>query len=856
MASINPLLSKYEIVPQTGYRPVVGNPYGQGSGRPAIAPMSLPNIGNLARMGKQQLAKEFANPSGQMAVDVFGNLAADVIGAPTDLIGLMRGAPMEGYKPFSPSAMPQSTGSPMLGSENIRQKLKAAGITSGEERPLTEIGLGLLSPAAIMKGPAIARAAGRTAAETAVNKLVDLEQKYGLPTSPTMNIVPAQGNLNLTTRLDEQIKGPETQTVFDLLKQVQGKPGVTREGLKQIAAKLPDSSAKITKQQFTETIPASQYDKVDLKSSGDSIEHYFDVATNEVTAEEMAMAAGIRDEYVQELMDLRFGFATLDELTPDARRQISRVYGIDDSVSPDLIPSIIDDINADYGRELIYERTYDLMEEAGGAVEGYPYEGVQRLVTSKEPHDYFEFGVTHPSQTGEYRHYSSDSAPEGLVGHVRGSYSATEPMILEGNIKTRPNSYVPEEFQADVQKHGEAQEGPLHQVHGTLFKSAIQDAAERGADYFYLPTSRAIGKVRNSPGGEYATIYDDSVVKEGLNQLTQIPGAEIIETPRQVPWTYRWTNDPKKDVFNVLGIPKKQQYFAEQYASHPYFGSGRVEDTIRVTDEETAKQGKAFLEWVNKNIPIRERSEGMTPEIQLARMIKEIEDTRLNQIEKAAQNPDEFPYYVIKMSPEAREYILEGPGQSAPGLGYAAGGLVASDYDEEQIDRLSDEIFNFAKGGVVDKVARAGRKGQYMMADLVGLKPEVQYATETPERYFPANEQHNSRGDAMRHILFQAELMRKYGETPAKIIGFMHENLSGPQGDAEKAMDEYNDRLGREIGRVATDRADLERRALEAIEKRQARTLSKEQMSQGYAEGGLVYNDDEINNLADQLLGA
>jgi hypothetical protein len=32
--------------------------------------------------------------------------------------------------------------------------------------------------------------------------------------------------------------------------------------------------------------------------------------------------------------------------------------------------------------------------------------------------------------------------------------------------------------------------------------------------------------------------------------------------------------------------------------------------------------------------------------------------------------------------------------------------------------------------------------------------------------------------------------------------------------------------------------------------------LTKEQMGEGYAEGGLVYNDEEINNLADQLLGA
>jgi hypothetical protein len=172
----------------------------------------------------------------------------------------------------------------------------------------------------------------------------------------------------------------------------------------------------------------------------------------------------------------------------------------------------------------------------------------------------------------------------------------------------------------------------------------------------------------------------------------------------------------------------------------------------------------------------------------------------------------------------------------------------------------------FAKGGKVSaepreneyvtKAARYGRKGQYQMANLIGIKPEVEFATVIPERYYPANEQHNARGDAMRHMLLQAQLMQKYGETPAKIIGWMHENLSGPQGDAEKAMDEYNDRLGREIGRVAKDKADMAYRAMQAIDKQQAKTLTKEQMGEGYAEGGLVYNDEEINNLADQLLGA
>jgi hypothetical protein len=176
---------------------------------------------------------------------------------------------------------------------------------------------------------------------------------------------------------------------------------------------------------------------------------------------------------------------------------------------------------------------------------------------------------------------------------------------------------------------------------------------------------------------------------------------------------------------------------------------------------------------------------------------------------------------------------------------FAEGGLVDSDdIDYDEAYEFIDSSEGFAEGGVVDKIARAGRKGQYKIAELVGLRPEVEFATEIPERYFPANEQHNARGDAMRHMLLQAQLMQKYGETPAKVIGWLHENLSGPQGDAEKAMDVYNDRLGRDIGRVAKDKADMAYRALQAIEKNQAKTLTKEQMGEGYAEGGLVYNEE------------
>jgi hypothetical protein len=136
------------------------------------------------------------------------------------------------------------------------------------------------------------------------------------------------------------------------------------------------------------------------------------------------------------------------------------------------------------------------------------------------------------------------------------------------------------------------------------------------------------------------------------------------------------------------------------------------------------------------------------------------------------------------------------------------------------------------------------------------MKPEVEFATVIPEKYFPANEQHNARGDAMRHMLLQAQLMQKYGETPAKIFGWMHENLSGPQGDAEQAMDEYNDILGRQIGAKARSEQEMIDMARQYISSKKAKSLKQDDSPDGYARGGLVYNSEEINNLADQLLGA
>ncbi len=201
-----------------GYRPVVGSPYGKGSGRPVTPQATFPDMSTLAltgkilaRKGKEQLKKELANPSPQMAVDILGNLAADIVGMPSDLIEGAKGEPINTKglnKPYNTSTMQQGKGKPMLGSENLYAQLKNAGITSGEERPLTETALGLISPAAIAKGPKAVKALAKEAAR-------QIETGTGLGkymVEPRMNVVKPEGGQwadSATAKIKNNFEDPQ-----------------------------------------------------------------------------------------------------------------------------------------------------------------------------------------------------------------------------------------------------------------------------------------------------------------------------------------------------------------------------------------------------------------------------------------------------------------------------------------------------------------------------------------------------------------------------------------------------------------------------------------------------------------------
>jgi hypothetical protein len=140
-----------------------------------------------------------------------------------------------------------------------------------------------------------------------------------------------------------------------------------------------------------------------------------------------------------------------------------------------------------------------------------------------------------------------------------------------------------------------------------------------------------------------------------------------------------------------------------------------------------------------------------------------------------------------------------------------------------------------------DKVARWGRQGQEGFANMIGLGEEVKFANAIPEFYFPKDEQLDGRGDAMRHMLLQAQIAKKLGKTPSEMASYIHENwLTGGQSDAEGEMDKANDALGMNIGLRSKDKADMAYQALQAIKSGEAKTIAKTKKPKKFEDGGEV----------------
>ena len=563
---------------------------------------------------------------------------------------------------------------------------------------------------------------------------------------PEVRIVKPKGNLNLSPAIRaEALKGPEKQTIESFRQQAAKLPGVTKGGFEEqimpMIRALPESSTKsvITKEQFESLVPPSEYGKVDLKGgAANAYEHYMDLAGDQLNNnyEDVVRATmervGLNYDDIrayQQYVDFMNGSTNVDRSFMDAMRRA----GVSNA---DQLSNLETEVFGD----LVSIHARDMMEnDVDNVVGQYTYGSYQRLMATPSADDpgYFEVGVTHPSaEYGGYRHYQGVDQP--LIGHIRGTY--LEPDMPEESyevvhdwasgrpsrgildiFKAKPNSVVIEELQSDVQKGDYGQKEALRQVHGTLFKAAVQDALERGADTVYMPTSVPIAAVRGAMPPKYTSIYDQQVVKEGLNPLKQIPGVSV----------------------------------------------------------------------------------------------------------KPIEHNGKITYFEIDFTPEAKKYILEGPGQLAPG--YADGGAVEKEeYDEREIEAIVAPLRQ-KFGQYLGEARSVPRKLKQTAADITEIGPIIKRSNEIPLKYFDIKGEAGGEADAMRHLLFQAQLMQKYGELPAQMVSFLHEYTSPGQPSAEREMDLYNDILGREIGKKAKSEEELVELARRYTESGRAKVLPKEQ---------------------------
>ena len=362
------------------------------------------------------------------------------------------------------------------------------------------------------------------------------------------------GNLNIRPSITaDALRGPDTQPISNFIQQVKGMPGVTKEGTKTglMAFEDMDPNTRMTKAAFVRELLPSSYEIVDLKGAAqedmhiarEMIDDDIDVAH---VVELFVATYDIPDEYIAEFAD-----GSWDDLSAGAKKFLAKKKIRNEEQ--------FDNAMTGFREEIIDQEIEDQYGDEPEARE-FMYATTQRLVHEGRTDQYGEYGVTHPDQQGPYMHY--DSAPEGTIGHFRGTYNATEPMRLaytghaRDAFETLPNSYAIEEIQSDVQKPMFGQTAPtqvrhLHQVHGLLFKAAIQKALELGADNVYLPTAKTIAARRHAETRKFAPIYDQAIVKEGLKPLLKIPGvtSNVVNGYHEI----RFSPEAKEHILNGPG---------------------------------------------------------------------------------------------------------------------------------------------------------------------------------------------------------------------------------------------------------------------------------------------------------------
>jgi hypothetical protein len=171
---------------------------------------------------------------------------------------------------------------------------------------------------------------------------------------------------------------------------------------------------------------------------------------------------------------------------------------------------------------------------------------------------------------------------------------------------------------------------------------------------------------------------------------------------------------------------------------------------------------------------------------------------------------------------------------------------------KKQLSRLGDLMTRrFNEGGeakgvlreqldeLIELAGRGARKAKRGAAEFLKIADIPQRAERESVAAYGLKESGGGKADAMRHLMYQADLTRRIGPRTANVVSRLHEFTSPGQSDEEEAMDLFNDALGREIGELAMTDEDVVRLAREYVDKNKARVLPKGERT-GYAKGGAV----------------
>jgi len=171
---------------------------------------------------------------------------------------------------------------------------------------------------------------------------------------------------------------------------------------------------------------------------------------------------------------------------------------------------------------------------------------------------------------------------------------------------------------------------------------------------------------------------------------------------------------------------------------------------------------------------------------------------------------------------------------------------------KKQLSRLGDLMTRrFNEGGeakgvlreqldeLIELSGRGARKAKRGAAEFLKIADIPRRAERESVAAYGLKESGGGKADAMRHLMYQADLTRRIGPRTANVVSRLHEFTSPGQSDEEEAMDLFNDALGREIGELAMTDEDVVRLAREYVDKNKARVLPKGERT-GYAKGGAV----------------